>query len=239
MRTRDVLISIMTLAGLAAPARADTAYCNSGCSNSNSGMTYTAFDTVAATFGNAMSSPITFVGSLDGNSAYTDATTTAFLAGYNNNVQNSLQIISAHLAQTVNGSNTGIQITLPANTYAFAMMVSTVSGFGSPYVELGDRNLNAANYNLVVPSDGTPQFFGIISSTPLSTLFLGNIGGLDGKVEIQSFEVGGPAQTPEVSTLLLIGSGLVLMRFLGRRQRRPRTTPRRPLPGWRSEPDTA
>ena len=231
MSTRDVLISIVALAGLAAPAHATIAYCNSGCgaSNSNSGMTFSAFDAVAATFGNTNSAPITFVGGLDVNGAYHDATLTTFV-GYNNNVQDSLQIITASLAQTASGTNTGIQITMPANTYTFAMFVTTVSGGGGPYVEVGDRILSNANYSLGVPTDGTPQFFGLISSTPISSLFLGNLSNFDGKVKINSFEVGGPAPvdtaTPEVSTFLLIGSGLVLMRFLRRRQQRRRQTTR-------------
>ena len=227
MLTRDVLISILALAGLAAPAHATITYCNSGCSSSNTGMTYSAFDAVAATFGDTNSAPIFFVGSLSGSPAiYLDAWTGTNFVGYNTNVQDALQIIATSLAQTVNGSNTGIQVTMPANTYAFAMILTTVSGFGSQMVELGDRNLSNSNYSIVVPADGTPQFFGIISSTPLSNLFVGNLGNIDGKVEIKSFEVGGPAPTPEVSTFLLIGTGLVLMRFLRRRQQRRRQTTR-------------
>jgi hypothetical protein len=228
MTTRDVLISIMALAGLAAPARATISYCNSGCSNSNSGVTFASFGTAASGLGNTMSSPITFVSSgLSGSPAtYLDAGTGTTFAGYNNGVQDSLQIIGTSLAQLVNGTNTGIQVVLPANTYAFAMMISTVSGFGSPWVEIGDLVLNNSNYSIAVPGDGTPQLFGIISDTPLTNLFLGNLGNFDGKVEIQSFEVGGPTPTPEVSTFLLIGSGLVFMRFVRRRQQRRRQTTR-------------
>jgi hypothetical protein len=227
MLTRDILISLLALAGLAVPAHATVSYCNSGCSNSNSGMTFSTFDAVAATFGNANSSPITFVsGGLNGSGIYTDSGTLTGFTGYNNNVQDALQIISTSLGQSVNGANTGIQINLPANTYAFAMMISTVSGFGSPWVEIGDRTLTNSNFSIVVPADGTPQFFGIISSTPLNSLFLGNLGNFDGKVDIKSFEVGGPAPTPEISTFLLIGSGLIMMRFLRRRQQRRRRTTR-------------
>jgi len=229
MFTRDVLISVVAPAGLAAPAHATITYCNSGCSNSNTGVTFTSFGTTAAGLGDTMTSPITFVsGGLSGTPAiYVDAGTGASFAGYSNaTTQNSLQIVGTSLGQTANGTNSGIQVTMPANTYAFAMMISTVSGFGSPWVEIGDRNLSNSNYSIAVPADGTPQFFCIISSTPISSLFLGNLGNFDGKVEIQSFETGGPAPTPEVSTFLLIGTGLVLMRFLRRRQQRRRQTTR-------------
>jgi len=233
MTTRDVLMSIVTLAGLAAPAHATITYvaCNSGCgaSNSNSGVTFSSFGTTAAGFGDTMSSPITFVsGGLSGSPViYLDAGTGTAFAGYSNaTTQNSLQVLGTSLAQTINGPNSGIQITLPENTYAFAMFFSVVSGFGSPVVELGDRNLSASNYQLTVPNSSTSVFFGIVSDTPLSSLFIGSTGGSDGAVKIQSFEVGGPAPTPEVSTFLLIGSGLVLMRFLRRRQQRRRQTTR-------------
>src|SRR5579863_571909 len=230
MTTRGVLMSIVALAGLAVPAHATIAfvYCNdtTHCT-SNSGMTFSSFGTTAGGLGDTMSSAITFVsGGLSGTPAiYVDAGTGTSFAGYSNaTTQNSLQIIGTSLAQTINGSNSGIQVTLPANTYAFAMFVSTVSGFGSPYVELGDRIVSNSNYNLVIPSSSTSVFFGIVSNTPLSSLFIGNLGGSDGAVEIQSFETGGPAATPEVSTFLLIGTGLVLMRFLRRRQQRRRQT---------------
>jgi hypothetical protein len=230
MTTRDVLMSIVALAGLAIPAQATITYssCNSGCSNINTGVTFTTFGTTATGLGDTMSSAITFVsGGLSGTPAiYVDAGTGTTFAGYSNaTTQNSLQILGTSLAQTINGANSGIQVTLPANTYAFAVFVSTVSSFGSPFVELGDRIVSNSNYSLVIPNNSTSVFFGIISDTPISNLFIGNLGN-DGAVKIQSFEIGGPAPTPEVSTFLLIGTGLVLMRFLRRRQQRRRQTTR-------------
>jgi hypothetical protein len=221
----------VALAGLAVPAHATISYCNTGCSSSNTGVTFSSFGTAASGLGDTMSSAITFVsGGLSGSPAiYGDAGTGTTFAGYSNaTTQNSLQILGTSLAQTINGANSGIQVTLPANTYAFAMFVSTVSSFGSPFVELGDRNVSNSNYSLVIANSSTSVFFGIISDTPLSSLFIGNLGN-DGAVKINSFETGGPADTatPEVSTFLLIGSGLVLMRFLRRRQQRHRQT--RPL----------
>ena len=232
MTTRDVLMSIVALAGFAVPAHATIAfvYCNdtSHCT-SNSGMTFSTFGTAAGGLGDTMSSPITFVSAgLSGTPAiYVDASTGTIFAGYSNaTTQNSVQIFgSTSLAQTINGANSGIQVTLPANTYAFAMFVSTVSSFGNPLVELGDRNVSNSNYGLAIPNNSTSVFFGIISSTPLSSLFIGNLGN-DGPVEINSFETGGPAPTPEVSTFLSIGTGLVVMRFLRRRQQRRRQTTR-------------
>jgi len=154
------------------------------------------------------------------------------------------------LAQTGtsgNGGNTtngrSIQIVLPANTYAFAMLVSSVSGIADPFVELvsSPSNFNTSgNYTLSISSSSDSEFFGIISNTAISSIFVGDLLFSQSPITIQSFEVGGPAPTPEVSTFLLIGTGLVLMRFLRRRQqRRPQTIARHPVFPLRSEPDTA
>jgi hypothetical protein len=239
MTTRDVLISIVALAGLAAPAHASITYssCNSGCSNSNTGVTFTTFGTTASGFGDTMSSPITFVsGGLSGTPAiYVDGGTLTEFDGFNGTTPNAVTVTGTTLAQT-SGSGPGatsIQVKLPANTYAFAAFISVVSGGAGPYVELvnsaSNFNSGNANYSLST-SAGTGTFFGVVSDTPISSLFIGNVFSNSGAaVVIQSFETGGPAapaSTPEVSTFLLIGSGLVLMRFLRRRQQRRRQTTR-------------
>ncbi len=236
--TRDVLISILALAGLAAPAHATITYCNSGCGNSNSGVTFSSFGTTAAGLGDTMSSPITFVsGGLDGSGVYTDAGTGTVFTGFNGTTAEALILSGTSLAQTGSSGNGGnstngrsIQIALPANTYAFAMFVSSTSGFAGPYVELvsspTDFNHTNGNYTLSINSSSDSQFFGIISNTAIASIFIGDLDAFQSPIRIQSFETGGPAPTPEVSTFLLIGSGLVLMRFLRRRQQRRRQTKR-------------
>jgi hypothetical protein len=237
MMTRGVLISILTLAGLAAPAHATLTYCNSGCGNSNSGVTFSSFGTAAAGLGDTMSSPITFVsGGLDGSGVYTDAGTGTVFTGFNGTTAEALILSGTSLAQTGssgNGGNTNgrsIQIALPANTYAFAMFVSSTAGFAGPWVELvsspSNFNNGNANYNLTIANSGDSQFFGIISNTAISSIFIGDLQASQSPIRIQSFEEGGPASTPEVSTFLLIGTGLALMRFLRRRQQRRRQTKR-------------
>src|SRR5262249_35637918 len=141
--------------------------------------------------------------------------------GYSNaTTSNALTTSGTTLAQTVNGTGSGIQITVPANTYAVAFILTTVSGFGSPLIELGDRIVANANYQMSIPG-GSALFFGILSDTPLTSLFVGNNSNLDGKVQINSFELGqgGGAQTPELSSLALIGTGLVSLGLLRRKRR--------------------
>jgi hypothetical protein len=243
MTTRDVLLSVVALAALAAPAQATIVYCNSGCT-SNTGVTFSSFGTTAGGLGDTMSSPITFVsGGLSGSGVYTDAATGAIFTGFNVTTAEALILNGTSLAQTGSSGNGGnstngrsIQIALPANTYAFAMFVSSTSAFAGPYVELVNSPTNFnhtnGNYTLSINSSSDSQFFGIISDTAISSIFIGDLEAFQSPIRIQSFETGGPADTsaPEVSTFLLIGTGLVLMRFLRRRQQQRRqTTPLGPV----------
>lgn len=235
MFTRDILISIAALAGLAAPVRATITYtyCDSGCIDNTGTKSYTDWRSAPGATGLAFSSLTTFVsGGLNGSGVYTDAGTGTVFTGYSgSNVDGQVAVLGTALAQGNNGSNTGFEIKLPANTYAFAAIIGSCSsglcnnaGFAIYAVGQGDHTSFGTNCGLTVPGGGPAQFFGIVSDTPLSYLFISSSVNYP-KIGIDSFEVGQAAPTPEVSTFLLIGSGLVLMRFLRRRRpRRQRTT---------------
>ncbi len=242
MMTRDVLMSIVALAGLAAPAHANITYtyCDSGCNDNTGTKSYTDWQSATGATGLSFSTPITFLsGGLDVSGVYTDAGTGTVFTGYNgSNVDGSVAVLGTALAQGNNGSNTGFEIKLPANTYAFAVFIGSCSsglcnnlGFALYAIGQGDHTSFGTNYSLTVPGGGSSQFFGIVSDTPLDYLFISSSPNSP-KIGINSFEVGAAADapTPEVSTFLLIGSGLVLMRFLRRRQQRHRqTTPLDPV----------
>jgi hypothetical protein len=218
---------------LTVPARASVvySYCASGCTNSNSGMTYSSFQSAASTFASTFSSPITFVASdLNASGIYTDSTTGTVFTGYNaSQTQEALIIGSgASLAQTgnsVSGKDRSIGITLPANTYAVGLFLSTTSGFASPYIVqlLSDFNLSNANYTVSISNSGDSQFFGIISNTPLSNLYLGDLLFNQSPIRITSLEIGqsggSVSATPEPATFALIGVGLIALRFLRKRVR--------------------
>ena len=212
----------LALVGLAVPASATITftYCSSGCSST--GGSFSSWQSATGSSGLVFSgAPITFSAGGLSSGVYTDGTGTGF-TGYSNatNTDN-LTLSGTALAQTINGPNSGIQINLPTNTYAFAMIITTVSGFGSPFVELNDRILNNSNYSMVVPSGGTPEFFGFLSDTAISSLFIGNMGA-GGNVQINSFELGsagGGSSAPETSSVVLLGSGLMVLGFLRRRRR--------------------
>ena len=69
---------------------------------------------------------------------------------------------------------TGIEILLPANTYAIAMNFTMIgSSFSTYYEAVGSHNVNGTNYSTNIAGAGSSQFFAITSTTPLSQIFIG------------------------------------------------------------------
>lgn len=218
MMIRYAVVSVLALAMMALPARATIqySYCTSGCAST--GGSYASWQAAPGSAGLTFSmSPLTFAPEGLSSGVFTDTTGTVFTGYSNATTTNSLTLNGSALAQTANGTNSGIDVALPENTYAVAFLLVTVSGFGSQQVVLNGRDVFSTNYSITVPNGSSPQFFGILSDTPINSIFVGNLGNLDGKVQINSFELGQAAPTPEGSTLLLIGAGLVAIALLRRR----------------------
>ncbi|MEQ1887225.1 MAG: hypothetical protein ABL967_19335 [Bryobacteraceae bacterium] len=224
MLSRVISISILGYFLAASPASATIAYCNSGCSNSNSGMNYAAFESVASAF-TFPAAPITFVsGGLNGSGVYLDTSGTSFASSLNG-VGEPLAVSGTALVQTASTSPGqgphSIAISLPADTYAFAMYVTNASGGSSPNVDIIPVSVNS-DYQLFTNSSNSAQFFGIISSTPIGNLYIGNVLG-GGPIQINSFMYGTQgapaAETPEVSAFLLTGTGLLALRQISKRRK--------------------
>jgi len=219
---KRLTLFLAAMAALAVPASATIqfSYCSAGCSDNTGTGTYSAWQGAPGSSGLVFSgSAITFSPGGLSSGIYSDGTGTVF-TGYSNSstaTTDSLTLSGSALAQSVNGKYSGIEITLPSNTYAFAMILTSISTYGTQGVELNDLLLNNANFTVAVPSGGTPLFFGFLSDTPITSVFVGDLDNLSGKVQINSFELGAPAPTPEISSLAFIGTGLLLFGLLRRR----------------------
>jgi hypothetical protein len=122
------------------------------------------------------------------------------------------------------GSTTALEIQLPSSVvYALAANVTVTSSYGQPCIE---PNVTAATFNnsncntqTSISSSTDTEFFGVIDVAPLNDVFLGYaFSAGNGPLEIESFELG--EQTPEVATLLMIGTGLTFLGALRRRRLR-------------------
>lgn len=222
VRTISKIFVLVALAALARPASATITYtsCSSGCSSAAG--TYADWQTAPGSAGLTFLLPATFVGGNLVSGVYSDPTGAVFTDYNGANVDTLASVSGASLLQGIGGTSTGIEIILPASTYAFAMEITTPSGSGftNPWIAVGDHNVGGTNYNLVIPSGGNVLFFGIVSDTPLTELFVGPLSG-GSALQINDFElgeVGETSPTPEASSATLIGCGLVLVGVLRRRR---------------------
>jgi|GEM_PF-5392427 len=222
VRTIPKVALLVALAALARPVSATITYtsCSSGCGSSSG--TYSVWQTASGSAGLTFSmSPAMFAGGNLVSGIYNDPTGTV-LTAYNGANPSNLILNGTALLQSVGGGGSGIEIALPANTYAVAFNLTSASGSPFTYLgaEVGDHNVSATNYNIILPGGGgSVQFFGIISTAPLTQIFVGPASG-GGPFQINDFEIGQAGEssaTPEPATAALIGGGLVLVGLLRRR----------------------
>jgi len=217
-------VLVLTLAALTAPAYATISYtaCTSRCVDTNG--TYAIWQTAPGSAGLTFSmSPSTFAAGNLASGVYTDGSGTVF-TGYNGaSIDTLMSVSGSSLLEGGNGTGTGIEILLPANTYAFAMNFTMFgSSFSTYYEAVGNHNVNGTNFSSNVAGAGSTQFFAITSTTPLTQLFIGPNSSA-GHLQFNDFEIGQVAPTPEISTVALIGSGLVLVGLLRRSRLRKRS----------------
>ena len=95
--------------------------CSTGCGGNTSG-TYAAWQTASGAAGLTFSmSPATFASANLASGVYTDPTGTVFTGFSGASIDILMSVSGSSLLEGNNGTGTGIEIMLPANTYAFGV----------------------------------------------------------------------------------------------------------------------
>jgi hypothetical protein len=222
MVLRKIGIFILGLGAVAGSARGSTTYQASQIS----------FASQATTDGLTLSSLITFTGTLSevggvANDAYLDPTTGVEFLAFNQSGSANVAFASVS-GGTLNTVQLGdaIEVVLPSGVdYGFAFnFTTTYSPLETLCVDTSLPGSCASGGTSIGP--GGSGFVGALSAAPLVSLWLHTGGSAD--TDLQSFEIGtqaaGPPAVPETRTMLLIGSGLILIHQLRRRQKKNGTT---------------
>ena len=167
-------VLVPLLAVLAAPTYASIAYtsCASGCSTTSG--TYTSWQSAPGSTGLTFSmSPDNFAPGNLTSGVYLEPTGTVFTGYSGVSIDTLMSVTGTSLLEGNSGNGTGIEVLLPPNTYAFAMNITMLgSQFTTVAAEQNDHNASGTNYNINIASNGSVQFFSIISSgAPLTELF--------------------------------------------------------------------
>jgi len=202
VRFERILISVLALATVATPAWA----------------TSTTVYTDQTAFNNATSSVffqgITFTGAnLDPTTGYSDPSGVAFTDSGGTN--SDLTISGGGLADS--NRYQGFAAVLPSVVYDFWFTITATAN--SPIlVTFNTPDVTGYRTSFNVPGTGIGTFFfGITSTAPITGLSIINQSG--GATTLTAFDFAEPSQTPEAATLLLIGTGLILMRFFKKRDK--------------------
>ena len=204
MSVMRFLVPVLALAALAMPARASVvAYCNVGCGNPLS-----VFNSLTSGDTFASNDPITFSGTTP-ISQYTDGLTDVLFQATHGFT------ISGGVLDTQNGAGDTLTVTIPSMYTIVILTLSVQSGSEGFCI---DNNCDTANLST------TPATFGYVNDNVTGDWTINISPFASGySVAVNSFNVGpagNDAQTPEVGTLLLIGAGLISMRWLRRLPRR-------------------
>ena len=178
---KSIAISILGLACLIGPAWGSTVvYCNESVCGAN---TETAFNTAtsALSFGSGFEDFLTNGSYAAGLSNADGITGLDYLSYNSSSTQEGVTVTSNVLDENASGVPNSIEIELPSNVYAFGATFSTQSGGAAPCIELvsspSQFTSNNCNYQLGISSPSDVEFFGVVSSTPLTDIFIGSING--------------------------------------------------------------
>jgi hypothetical protein len=204
MMSKRFLVPVLILAGFGLPAGAAVVqYCSgSGCGVT----TEAAFNNAVTVGGYAFDGPETFnvSGDLSGYT-YTDLATGIIFQNFTSGSVGGSLTDTGGVLSTPNGDNS-ILITIPNTILAISLTINVTQGLCDSYCAEGE----------------TTGFLGFINNDSPTSSWTVGISPLSngGYTEISSFNAAAPgvsnSDTPEVGTLLLIGLGLIAMRWMRR-----------------------
>jgi hypothetical protein len=120
-----------------------------------------------------------------------------------------------------------LEISLPANVFAVAFNITEIlNSIPITFCLENEASFSATNCSsptaldqqVTVSSSTDTEFIGAVSTTALTTLWIGPLNG-SGNVDVDNFEFGTQSETPEATTGLTLGSGLIAISLLHRRKR--------------------
>ncbi len=216
MKIRKLLISMLGLGIFVHPAFATMTFLTGTGGN-------TQYNTAVLTAGLTPEGPFTFTGSnLVGSTEYADPTSLIDFFAFSNRNSSSNPGPNATLSvsgtQLVASNSAGtFEALLPANVFAFAIHFATTSAaidcLGVNATDSGCSN------QFVVSGSSDDQFFGVVSTTPISSVWIGvTFGGAPIALNF-SAATGGASATPEAGSIFLLGLGLVAIGVLKFRRR--------------------
>jgi hypothetical protein len=214
VRFERILISVLALATVAKPAWATstTVYCTASCGANDQ----TAFNNATA---GVFFQGITFtVANMTASTTYSDPNGVT-LTDYNNN--NTLSVTGGNLVDT---GSWGFAAALPSVVYDFWFVI-TAPAFST--LNAGFTAPDGAYSNSFTIGSSGIFFFGVTSTAPITNLVFHN--GATQTDALTGFDFASQTQTPEAATLLLIGTGLILLRFFKKRDKvRAKRQPKSP-----------
>jgi hypothetical protein len=200
------LVPVLALAALGLPARASIVpYCDNGCGLNTTAVFNSLVTSTPYTYAYVMDQ--TFTGSLTSSTDYIDGTGVEFMDTASSNT---FSITGAFALQT-SGTNGTILITIPEQFIAVQLSLS--SGAGTSNFTCIDANCDGTQLSTA------PIFVDYTNTTPGAAWTIQISAVSPESIVVDGFNpatAGSQAQTPEVGTLLLIGSGLIGMRWMKR-----------------------
>lgn len=222
MLTRNFLMAAWLAAGCAIPASASlTTY--STPSSFNAATTNDTFSNISFGSGGLYTSSITDLGVVFSTSSANlpDLTAETNPAGW--------PAGSALVSTSSTGGNT-LTITLPSAVEAVSLYVGLTTTDTNVEISVTDSSGGSFSSSPSVTIT-SPYYLGLVTDSSFTTFTIQSLGSLDhltiDDVQIGQALIQDDAQTPEVATLLLVGTGLLAIGYF--RRRSPRRVTRQPL----------